>query len=95
MYNNFPPFQQYNPRKMKQFGAELKHLGTELNCTKNETTQNRHQTPQFPQSEALFEIMGLKIYFDDLLLICIIFFLYQEGIKDQYLFIALILLLLS
>ena len=43
----------------------------------------------------LFEIFGLKLYFDDVLLICLIFFLYNEGVKDDYLFIALILLLLS
>lgn len=42
-----------------------------------------------------FEILGLKLYSDDLLLICLIFFLYNEGVKDQFLFIALILLLLS
>lgn len=50
---------------------------------------------QQTEEDVLFEIFGLKIYFDDLLLICIIFFLYQEGIQDEYLFIALILLLLS
>ena len=33
--------------------------------------------------------------FDDILLIAIIFFLYNEGVKDQSLFIVLILLLLS
>ena len=43
----------------------------------------------------LFEIFGLKIYFDDILIICILLFLYQEGIRDEYLFISLILLLLS
>ena len=42
-----------------------------------------------------FEIFGLKLYFDDILLICIIFFLYNEGVKDQWLFVTLILLLLS
>ena len=41
------------------------------------------------------EIMGIKLYFDDLLLICLIFFLYTEGVKDNWLFISLILLLLS
>lgn len=45
--------------------------------------------------EVLFEIFGLKIYFDDVLLICILLFLYEEGIQDNCLFIALILLLLS
>ncbi len=43
----------------------------------------------------LFEILGIKLYFDDVLLICLIFFLYNEGVQDQYLFITLILLLLS
>ena len=41
------------------------------------------------------EILGLKLYFDDLLLICLILFLYHEDVKDNYLFISLILLLLS
>lgn len=45
--------------------------------------------------EALFEIWGLQIFFDDLLIILLLLFLYQEGIQDEYLFIALILLLLS
>lgn len=45
--------------------------------------------------DVLFEIFGLKLFYDDVLLICLIFFLYQEGVDDQYLFVALILLLLS
>lgn len=47
------------------------------------------------ESNALFEIFGIKLYFDDILLISLIFFLYSEGVKDDYLFISLILLLLS
>ncbi len=43
----------------------------------------------------VFEIFGIKLYFDDILLVCLIFFLYNEGVKDQSLFISLILLLLS
>ena len=58
-----------------------------LNDKKKEHIQN-NETP-------LFEILGFKIYFDDLLILCLLFFLYQEGIKDQYLFISLILLLIS
>lgn len=47
------------------------------------------------KEDCLFNIFGIKLYFDDLLLICLIFFLYNEGVKDQSLFIILILLLLS
>ena len=47
------------------------------------------------EDESYFDLFGLKLYNDDLLLIGLIFFLYKEDVKDQYLFIALILLLLS
>lgn len=53
-----------------------------------------HQTDR-GEDESYFDLFGLKLYNDDLLLIGMIFFLYKEDVKDQYLFIALILLLLS
>lgn len=43
----------------------------------------------------LFEVFGLKIYLDDALIVCLLFFLYQECIKDDELFLILVLLLLS
>ena len=43
----------------------------------------------------LFDLFGLKIYNDDILLVSLIYFLYSEGVKDDGLFIVLILLLLS
>lgn len=45
--------------------------------------------------EKFFDIFGLKLYDDDILLLGLIFFLYKEEVKDQYLFFALVLLLLS
>jgi hypothetical protein len=42
-----------------------------------------------------FQFFGITLYFDDILLICLLIFLYNEGVKDQFLFISLILLLLS
>lgn len=55
---------------------------------KEESSSNIEDSP-------LFQIFGINLYFDDILLVCLIFFLYQEGVKDESLFIALILLLLS
>lgn len=43
----------------------------------------------------LFEVFGLKLYFDDLLILGLLFILYSEGVDDINLYIALILLLLS
>lgn len=49
----------------------------------------------FNTNEVIFELFGIKIFFDDILIICILFFLYEEGIQDEFLFISLVLLLLS
>ena len=45
--------------------------------------------------DTYFEILGIKLHYDDILILCLIFFLYKEGIHDEYLFVALIMLLLS
>lgn len=45
--------------------------------------------------KCVFEIFGLKIFFDDVLILCILFFLYNEDVKDYELFLCLILLLIT
>lgn len=48
-----------------------------------------------PNNSYFFELFGLKLYFDDILIICLLYFLYSEEVKDEGLFIALILLLIT
>ena len=43
----------------------------------------------------ILEIMGIKLFLDDIIILGILFLLYKEEVKDEMLFIALILLLLS
>ena len=62
---------------------------------KNEDCNNLKEENIENNSDECFEILGLKLYFDDLLIIALLFFLYEEDVKDTYLYIALILLLLS
>lgn len=45
--------------------------------------------------EPIFEIFGIQLYLDDIIILGLLFFLYQEGVQDEMLFISLILLLLS
>lgn len=47
------------------------------------------------KEEPILSIAGLKLYLDDLIIMCLLFFLYKEDVKDEMLFIILILLLLS
>lgn len=47
------------------------------------------------EENPIFEIFGIRLFFDDILIISLIFFLYNEGVRDNLLFISLILILLS
>ena len=96
-----PPFSNVNNFYKKNYYNNIKYEN--INSNKKKPVS---QKPDFPKAlpasqstdqsaEILFEIFGVKLYFDDVLIICILLFLYQEGIQDEYLFISLILLLLS
>ena len=71
------------------------NFGDSSNCSENKDCKVNNIENSQNDSEECFEIFGLKLYFDDLLIIALLFFLYQEEVKDTYLYIALILLLLS
>lgn len=43
----------------------------------------------------ILEILGIKLYLDDFIIIGLLFFLYKEDVQDELLFFILILLLLS
>lgn len=64
-------------------------------CTNDYGAVHKEETSSSCEDRTFFEIMGIKLYFDDILLICLIFFLYSEGVQDEMLFVALVLLLLS
>ena len=49
----------------------------------------------FPTNFDHMNVFGMDLYFDDILIILLLYFLYTQGVKDIYLFIVLILLLLS
>ena len=56
----------------------------------------RFHNPIFDDLEnPIFEILGIQLYLDDIIILGLLFFLYQEGVQDEMLYIALILLLLS
>lgn len=74
------------------------------NCFGNSTSKdkinidndnNKENCSNADDDSPLFQLFGINLYFDDILLICLIWFLYDEGVKDEGLFMALILLLLS
>lgn len=45
--------------------------------------------------EPIIEILGIKLYLDDIIILGLLFFLYNENVKDDMLFLALIFLLIG
>lgn len=66
----------------------------EYNPVNNKSNDNETRATE-KDDAPYFQLFGINLYFDDILLVCLILFLYEEGVKDESLFISLILLLLS
>lgn len=46
-------------------------------------------------NKPLFDFLGIKLFLDDIIIICILIFLYQQKVQDESLYLILILLLVS
>ena len=92
-YNYYPS--QFNKNYINNNLKQQENLYTSPNEKKTEDSKAEQENRSSESSECLFEIFGLKLYFDDVLIMCLLYFLYTEGVQDQELFICLILLLLS
>lgn len=92
---NFNP--QYNKPHIDQYTNYSTISHSSLPPYKNVIKSNNSiNLPSSDNSEVpLFNLFGIQLYFDDVLLICILLFLYNEKIEDTYLLVALVLLLLS
>lgn len=65
------------------------------NIVSNVKEKDKEKYSENKDSEYFFELFGMKLYFDDVLIICILIFLYNEQVRDQELFLCLVLLLIS
>lgn len=84
MYNFPPPYSNFykankKPHPIKQQGPPNRH----------DETKHEEQNTNY------INIFGIKLYSDDLIILFVIFILYNEKIKDSGLMICLLLLLLN
>lgn len=103
-YYNY--YQRYHNHEKSEISNSPK-LVSNVHVAKEEKHENRSSTTtsfgpvQFHfdalsnLEEPILEIVGIQLYLDDLIILGLLFFLYQEGVKDEILFISLVLLLLS
>lgn len=95
----FSPYYYRNNRNYYRQNRVNKDNSNKINSEKLEFPKKEEKNQKCSgvktSNEPIFELFGIQLFFDDILLISLIFFLYNEGVQDQFLFIALILLLLS
>ncbi len=99
------PYYTYNCNNSLNYNINSNSKYNENKHTKNMSNSDETKNSKCVDSnnknlnsttdEPCFSLFGINLYFDDILLVCLIWFLYDEGVKDEGLFIALILLLLS
>lgn len=96
-----PPHYRYQGNVPNVAGqAQDRNVHNSMNQQKEQSFSDKKiesstQETRSSEDSPIFEIFGIKLYFDDLLLLGLLFFLYSEGVEDQELFFALVLLLLS
>lgn len=82
----YPYYQYYN--KHANYKPTVEKSKKENSITNKEEISNTI-------NPYIFEILGIKIYLDDLIILAILYFLYQQKVKDEMLYIILLLLLFS
>ena len=97
-YSNSSFYRQGNFQDSKDFNNKSSYDTKKSTSFKENASNLNNNDTRIDNGDTdapLFQVFGISLYFDDILLICLIWFLYNEGVKDDSLFLALIMLLLS
>ena len=95
-YNNASIYYKQPQKKQEEstYTVNSSYTNSQNNTDCVNVTQNTSCT-NISNDQPLFNLFGIDLFFDDILLICLIFFLYQEGVEDDWLFIVLVLLIIG
>lgn len=101
-YKNNSNFQNINNENLEK--REIENKGQEeIESNKNQKRSSKYNSFANINLSALLEsdlntpileILGIKLYLDDLIILGLLFFLYKENVHDEILFVILLLLLL-
>ena len=91
-----PPFQYYRPYNYIPRPPSSYSLSSNTHQPEDKIkTEKSSPKTTMPNNSVWFDLFGIKLYFDDVLILSLLFFLYKEEVKDEGLFLALVLLLIS
>lgn len=93
---NYPYYRYYNMKNFEypKHQNEEKNKNSITNSNEISNTINSRQSSSTDE-QPIFEILGIKLYLDDLIIMGLLYFLYQQSVNDEMLYIILFLLLFS
>lgn len=95
-YNYYKYYNHYNNLNQQIAKSEIDNSEKKESITNSEPISNTNNSKRSSNSDqAIFEIMGIKLYLDDLIILGVLYFLYEQNVKDEILYIILFLLLIS
>lgn len=95
-YNYYKYYNHYNNLNQQIAKSEIDNSEKKESITNSEKISNTNNSKRSSISDqAIFEIMGIKLYLDDLIILGVLYFLYEQNVKDEMLYIILFLLLIS
>lgn len=100
-YPYYRYYNRYNPNikdttNNRQSKNQEKNKEEQDSITNSKEISNTINSRSYSESDqAIFEIFGIKLYLDDLIIIGLLFFLYQQNVNDEMLYVILFLLLFS
>ena len=105
-YRYYPQYTNYNNTLSSENNSSNINIPKEDTSSESQNTQSEKRSSRSSpfsfnfdgftsNDEAIIELFGIKLYLDDLIILGLLYVLYQEEVKDEMLFICLLLLLLS
>ena len=91
---NYQYYKYYNNKFPTNNSTYISNKEEEKNSIANSIETSDTRSSSYSE-QAIVEIFGLKLYLDDLIILGLLFFLYQQNVKDEMLYIILLLLLFS
>ena len=90
--NNYIP--NYNYQNMQHITPKPSPPPQAI-CSETSSPSTPNRSTSSDNEDVWLDLFGIKLYFDDVLILSLLFFLYKEEVKDEGLFLALVLLLIS
>ena len=95
MYNFPPPYSNYYKSNIRKPQKRKNNIVPTQKSNYSSKNSNQTHSTSVTDNNICINILGIKLYLDDLIILFIIFILYKENDKDNELIICLLLLLFT